>query len=92
MRSKQVWPWVWVGLAILLVVRGGIRDRGVITDHIEFGRRVLAGLDLYAPFEGKPLHPPYPPGFGVIAAPFSLVSERVARVLWAVLQVGDNKS
>ena len=88
MRERRIWPFVWIGLAVFLVVRTGIRDRGVITDHIEFGRRVLAGLDLYAPFDGKPLHPPYPPGFGILAAPFSLVPERVARFLWGILQVG----
>ena len=74
---------------MLLVVRTGIRDRGVITDHLEFGSRLLAGVDLYAPFEepDAPLHPPYPPSFGLLTAPFSLLPERVARFAWGILQV-----
>lgn len=81
--------WLWVVLAVLLVVRTGIRDRGVITDHLEFGSRLLAGVDLYAPFEepNAPLHPPYPPSFGLLTAPFSLLPERIARFAWGILQV-----
>ena len=52
---KRGWPVLWIALGVMLVVRTGLRDRGVITDHLEFGRRMLEGLDLYAPFEGKPL-------------------------------------
>lgn len=88
MRSRErAWAWLWVALGIALVVRTGIRDRGVITDHLEFGRRVLCGLELYAPFEGSPLHPPYPPGFGLLAGPFSLLPERAARIAWGITQV-----
>lgn len=87
--SDRVFPWVWAALGVLLVIRTGIRDRGVITDHLEFGRRVLQGLDLYAPFAeaGKPLHPPYPPSFGLLTAPFSLLPETVARFAWGLTQV-----
>ncbi len=83
------YAWLWLLLALALVVRTSVRDRGVITDHLEFGRRLVAGADLYAPYlESKPLHPPYPPSFGLLTAPFSWVPERVARVLWGVLQAG----
>lgn len=86
-RSSRWFSWLLLLLACALVVRAGVRDRGVIVDHLEFGRRLLAGTDLYAPYlESKPLHPPYPPSFGLMTAPFSLLSERVARWVWAVVQ------
>lgn len=89
MNSRaRLWPWLWALLGLALVLRTGGRDRGVIIDHLEFGRRLLAGLDVYAPYlEAKPLHPPYPPSFGLLTGPFSLLPERVARYGWGVLQV-----
>ena len=88
-RSETRWAVLWATLGIALLIRTGVRDRGVITDHLEFGRRLLQGLDLYAPYlEPKPLHPPYPPSFGLLAAPFSLLPERLARLLWGLLQLG----
>ncbi len=85
---RRAWLWLWLALAVALVARTGIRDRGVITDHLEFGQRVLHGEELYAPYlEAKPLHPVYPPGFGLLTAPFSLLPERGARVAWGMLQV-----
>ena len=94
---KRLWPWIWVALAIVLVVRTGVRERGVITDHVEFGRRLVQGEPLYAPYPepgadpaaAKPLHPVYPPSFGLLTAPFSLLPERGARFAWALLQVGS---
>ncbi len=85
-----------MALALFLLVRTTLRpsDRGVIKDHIEFGRRVVLGLDLYAtnPLDDKPLHPPYPPSFGLLTAPFhglALLHERVARAGWGLLQLGS---
>ncbi len=93
-RRRIAWILVWIVLGAFLVVRMGGRDRGVITDHVEFGRRLLAGDDLYAPYldvddrgRAKPLHPPYPPSFGLLTAPFSLLPERGARYAWVTLQV-----
>lgn len=86
-RSSRWFSWFLLLLACALVVRAGVRDRGVIIDHLEFGRRLLVGTDLYAPYlDAKPLHPPYPPSFGLMTAPFSLLSERVARWAWAAVQ------
>jgi len=85
--KKHAWTWLWVALGLALVIRTGVRDRGVITDHLEFGHRVLSGLELYAPFEGQPLHPPYPPGFGLLTGPFSWLPERAARFAWGIAQV-----
>jgi hypothetical protein len=89
-RATLAWLALGLAIALALVVRTGVRERGVITDHLEFGRRVLAGEELYAPFlDGdQPLHAPYPPGFGLLTAPFSLLPERVARFAWGLLQVG----
>jgi hypothetical protein len=87
-RLRSPWTWLWVALAVALVVRAGVRDRGVIADHLEFGRRLLLGLDLYAPYlDPGPLHAPYPPSFGLWTAPFWALGERAARWLWAALQV-----
>jgi hypothetical protein len=87
-RLQSPWTWLWVALAVALVVRAGVRDRGVIADHLEFGRRLLLGLDLYAPYlDPGPLHAPYPPSFGLWTAPFWALGERAARWLWAALQV-----
>ncbi|MGE0144508.1 MAG: glycosyltransferase family 87 protein [Planctomycetota bacterium] len=80
--------WVWSALAIFLVLRAGGRERGVITDHREFGRRLVAGEELYAPhLEAKPLHPVYPPSYGLMTAPFALLGDRPARYAWAAAQV-----
>lgn len=80
---------LWVVLGVFLVLRTAGRDRGVITDHLEFGRRLFAGEALYAPYlEDRPLHPVYPPSFGLLTGPFSVLPETAARAAWGVLQVG----
>jgi hypothetical protein len=79
---------LWILLGALLVLRTAGRDRGVITDHLEFGRRLFAGEALYAPYlEDRPLHPVYPPSFGLLTGPFSLLPERGARIAWGLAQV-----
>ncbi|MFY9341767.1 MAG: glycosyltransferase family 87 protein [Planctomycetota bacterium] len=72
--------------------------RGVLLDHLEFGRRLLHGDDVYAGWRSdpdapeRPLHAPYPPSFGLLTAPFHLVEAafglRAARLCWALLQLG----
>lgn len=86
--------------AALLVVRAGNRseERGVIVDHLELGRRLLHGEDVYGPWRSdpdapvRPLHAPYPPSFGLLTAPFSALAgaagQLAARIAWALLQVG----
>lgn len=83
------WKIFWSVLALVLVVRAGVRDRGVITDHLEFGRRLAAGEPLYEPFEepDKALHPVYPPSFGLFTMGFVPLGERGARFAWATLEV-----
>ena len=78
-QSRRAFVAAWILLAAFLVLRTAGRDRGVITDHIEFGRRLLAGLPLYAPYlDYHPLHPVYPPSFGLLTGPFSWLPERGA--------------
>lgn len=79
---------IWIILGLGLVVRTALRRRGVIYDHLEFGRRLIAGDDLYAPFlDPKPLHPVYPPSFGLLTWPFTLLPEAAARAAWGLAQV-----
>ncbi len=88
-RTQRVFAAIWIALAVFLVLRTGPRDRGVISDHLEFGRRLIAGDELYAPYlEAKPLHPVYPPSFGLLTAPYALCGDRAARWLWGLTQVG----
>ena len=79
MPVKRIWPIFWASLALFLVVRTGVRDRGVITNHIEMGRRLFAAEDLNARFDNSALNAPYPPGFGLLWTPFTLLPERIAR-------------
>jgi hypothetical protein len=97
----RIWPLVWVLLAAALVVRATTRPegRGVILDHLEFGRRLLAGQDVHGPWRSgpdapvRPLHAPYPPSFGLLTAPFAVIADvasvRAARAAWALLQVAS---
>ncbi|MHC5066135.1 MAG: glycosyltransferase family 87 protein [Planctomycetota bacterium] len=85
---NRTWKIIWIILGLVLIIRSGIRERGVIEDHLEFGRRLVAAEDLYAPYKDDgPLHPVYPPSFGLMTWPFTLLGERVARFLWVALQV-----
>jgi len=92
---------VWLAVAVAIAGRATSRKetKGVLLDHLEFGRRLLQGEDVYGPWKSdpdapiRPLHAPYPPSFGLLTAPFALVDEvaglRAARVSWALLQLGS---
>lgn len=96
---RIVWALWWAAVALVLVVRATSRPatRGVILDHLEFGRRLLDGDDVYGPWKSdpdapvRPLHAPYPPSFGLLTAPFAVLADtlgnRAARFAWALLQV-----
>ncbi|HEU4418274.1 MAG TPA: glycosyltransferase family 87 protein, partial [Planctomycetota bacterium] len=98
---QRRWILFWLVVAVVLVVRASSRPeaRGVILDHLEFGRRLLHGEDVYGPWRSdpdaplRPLHAPYPPSFGLLTAPFALIDEvagqRAARFAWALLQVAS---
>jgi hypothetical protein len=98
-KAARAWTALWIVLALVLVVRatGRPNDRGVIIDSLEFGRRLVHGEDVYAPWQSgrnapvRPLHAPFPPSFGLLMAPFAGVEElfglRAARCAWGLLQV-----
>lgn len=100
-QRRWIWPIVWIVLAVVLVARASGRpsSRGVLLDHLEFGRRLVHGEDVYGPWRSdpdapvRPLHAPYPPSFGLLTAPFHLVDatfgQRPARFAWALLQVAS---
>ena len=86
--QNRNWKIAWIILGLILVLRSGFRDRGVIEDHLEFGRRLVAAEDLYAPYKDLgPLHPVYPPSFGLMTWPFTVLGERIARFAWVLFQV-----
>jgi hypothetical protein len=99
MAPRRCWLLLWLLLAAALVARATWRPphRGVLIDHLEFGRRLLHGEELYAPWRSdpdapeRPLHAPYPPSFGLLTAPFAvfrdLLGLRAARMAWALLQI-----
>lgn len=92
---------MWVAIAIALVGRAAGRkpEKGVLLDHLEFGRRLVHGEDVYGPWRSDPdapvlpLHAPYPPSFGLLTAPFHFVDAtlglRPARTAWALLQLAS---
>ncbi|GAB4153755.1 MAG: hypothetical protein Fur0037_22540 [Planctomycetota bacterium] len=94
------WAAVWIALAVVLLARATARDatKGVLLDHLEFGRRLVRGEDVYAPWRSdpdappRPLHAPYPPSFGLLTAPFAGIAAAAglpaARFCWALLQIG----
>jgi hypothetical protein len=96
---RRVWLVFWLLLAGVLVARATTRKehRGVLIDHVEFGRRLLHGEELYGPWRSdpdapeRPLHAPYPPSFGLLTVPLALLDaglgRRAARAGWALLQI-----
>ncbi|MBL8726955.1 MAG: DUF2029 domain-containing protein [Planctomycetes bacterium] len=100
-RSVRIWCGVWLVLAIVLVARATSRreSKGVILDHLEFGRRLWHGENVYGPWQSDPdasvlpLHAPYPPSFGLLTGPFALLDAwfgtRAARFAWALLQIAS---
>lgn len=95
----KAFAFLWVVLAAFVVVRATNRpdSRSVLLDHLEFGRRLALGEDVYGPWKSdpdapiKPLHAPYPPSFGLLTAPFAgidaLLGLKPTRAAWALVQV-----
>jgi hypothetical protein len=76
-------------LAVVLVVRAARKDDGVLQRNVEFGARFLAHQDPYEdPVRGHRVHGPYPPSYALVTAPLSLLPVPLARVTWALAQVG----
>ncbi|MBL8724220.1 MAG: DUF2029 domain-containing protein [Planctomycetes bacterium] len=102
LRQQRLLRWCRVGFGLLgafVLLRAVLRPehRGVILDHLEFGRRLWLGEPVYAPWPAgrggamHPLHPPYPPSFGLLTMPFAglaaLGGTPLARAGWAILQL-----
>src|SRR5689334_5168622 len=99
-RRRWIWWLVWLLVAAAIAARAASRKetRGVLLDHLEFGRRLVAGEDVYGPWKSdpdapvRPLHAPYPPSFGLLCAPFAgidaIAGRRAARLAWVLLQLG----
>ena len=99
-RAQRLWLVVWLLIGAVLLARATARPetRGVILDHLEFGRRLWTGADVHGPWKPDPaapvlpLHAPYPPSFGLLTGPFAavdaLLGHRAARGAWALLQLG----
>lgn len=68
-RHRWIWWLVWLAIAVVLAGRATGRKptKGVLLDHLEFGRRLVHGEDVYGPWRSdpdapiRPLHAPYPP-------------------------------
>ena len=97
MPLRARWLLLWIALAALLVGRAASRPahRGVLNDHLEFGRRLLHGENVYADWKSdldaptKPLHAPYPPSFGLLTTPFHLVDAALGqRAARGVINIG----
>ncbi|MBX3462825.1 MAG: DUF2029 domain-containing protein [Planctomycetes bacterium] len=99
-RAERAWIVAWTVLAVVLAARATSRPdrRGVLLDHLEFGRRLWTGADVHAPWRSdpdapeRPLHAPYPPSFGLLTGPFAAIDAvlglRAARLAWVLLQLG----
>ncbi len=97
--AARRWLLLWLALAAIVAVRTTARPphRGVILDHLEFGRRLVHGENVYGDWRSdrdapvRPLHAPYPPSFGLLTAPFAVVAETLglpaARLCWVLLQL-----
>jgi hypothetical protein len=76
-------------LAVVLVVRAAQKKDSVLDRNVEFGARFLRGEDPYQDLvRGLRVHGPYPPSYALVTAPLSLLPVPVARVVWALMQVG----
>jgi hypothetical protein len=76
-------------LAVVLVARAAHKEDGVLERNVEYGARFLRGEDPYQDLvRGHRVHGPYPPSYALVTAPLSLFSVPVARVVWALIQVG----
>lgn len=71
-------------LALFLIVRATVEDRGVIVRNRIFAERLVEGTD---PYEGG-LHTPYPLAWALFHATFLPLPLAAARALWCAGQIG----
>jgi len=88
--SRRSWPWILlVVVTAALSLRALDKRHGSLYRNRLFAAGLLEGQDPYAPWhaDGRPLHAPYPPSYGMVMAPLLLVPLPMARVLWVLLQI-----
>jgi hypothetical protein len=84
LRAQRIFSTFLVLLALFMVVRATVKDRGVLQRNRIFAERLLDGTD---PYEGG-LHTPYPMSWAMFHAAFLWMPERVERAVWAAMQIG----
>src|SRR5262245_10362132 len=80
---------LFVLFAVALVVRGAVREGGVLLRNQAWGTRFLEREDPYwDAAHAEREHGPYPPSFAYVTVPLAVLPSSVARTGWVVLQVG----
>ncbi len=89
MNRKGLLIALLLAATIALGIRALHKRHGSLLRNRLFASRLLFTHDLYAPWDedGRPVHAPYPPSYGLVMAPLLLPPLPVARVLWVVLQM-----
>ena len=86
-RDRWIMLVAAVILAAVLVPRATRSQGGSMRRTWLFADKVAHGVDPYTVDDPRNLHVPYPPSYGIIMAPLSVLPLAAARALWAVLQV-----
>lgn len=88
-RRDRVLLTLGIVLAAVLVLRAASKGDSVLVRNQEWGARFVERQDPYVDtLRGGRLHGPYPPSYAIVCAPLSMLPTGVARVVWALAQVG----
>ncbi len=88
-RRDRVLLVLGIVLAVVLVLRAARKGDSVLVRNQEWGARFVERQDPYVDtLRGGRLHGPYPPSYAIVCAPLSMLPTGVARVVWALAQIG----